>query len=749
MLREVPAAAFSSDFSGGTAGWTLFGAWQAPDGILHSPAAGSGNAVAGPDFKDFTLEGDVQVTALEHRAGLLFRATNVTGDGGALNGYFAAVRFSNDRTRLELWRFDKGPWVPLQSVMIYGVRVGTFIHLKVTAVGPNIWIYAKDMSRPALVEYDTAHSHGQIGAKHDGGPGLFDNLSATDAYGTPPPAPVVKDWSWVQGAIFYPSYALNSVDFWTAYDSTVVDRELSYARLYGLNTVCVYFNWLAWNADRPGFLRKVEDFLSRADKHALKVYPIFFDNVGNTDPMLQQLPPKPGVHNSRAMESPSWPYLIDYKADRDGIQGKLKAYVQEIVIAHKDDARILFWEVYNEPLRNNAEPVDGPAITDTLVHAGYDWIKATGSKLPVVSTAGDFLGGKYSDFFTYHSYVYDAAKPEAACDRAWGAEGGSEHLNTEGMDRPWMDMQCFVGYHRAHRTGFTFWEFLIARTQTRYPWSCNAGTPCVGADGIPIEPKAPFHGMVYADGHPWSLDDVKTLLNTQDLSALPVFDVTYWTGDFAAQKRTGKGQAEASSIAPRIDFDLPDEYGQGTPDPIAGVSANDRDDWSIRWSGKVLSTCAGTHTFTVVSDNVARVWVGAGKIIDKADHAHGTVSGAVDLAAGQAVDFKAEYVHARGPASMHVFWKGPCFERTPLPGRRASTPAGLAPGPGRTGARPGRARLGIRLRGFPVAREAREGKGSAYDVAGHALSRRAEGVYVSVPEGKALAGTSRRGPLEP
>ena len=31
MLREVPAAAFSSDFSGGTAGWTLFGAWQAPD----------------------------------------------------------------------------------------------------------------------------------------------------------------------------------------------------------------------------------------------------------------------------------------------------------------------------------------------------------------------------------------------------------------------------------------------------------------------------------------------------------------------------------------------------------------------------------------------------------------------------------------------------------------------------------------------------------------------------------------------
>jgi hypothetical protein len=674
------AATFSENFNAGTlSGWTTFGSWTVESGAARSPAKSS-NAVAGPIFSDLAYEGDVQVNDAFRFAGLLFRVTELKGEGADFKGYFLEVEFANDRTRLKLWRMDGGKWTALNSVMIYGVKTGEPIHLKVTASGPNIWGYAKDMSRPALAEFDGTYASGQVGIKNDGSPASFDNLSATDQLGTLPPAPLVKDWSWMQGAVFYPSYAANSVTFWTQYDGAVVDREISYAKLYGLNTLSIYFNWLAWKQDRAGFLRDLEDFLGRADGYGLKVFPIFFDNVGNVEPTLDLLKPKVGVHNSLAMESPSWPILSgDYPSNRGHIRDTLKAFVQSVVKAHLNDSRILFWQVYNEPIRDNADIVNGPAVTDSLVRDGYFWIKETGTALPAVSTAGDFLGGRYSDFYTFHTYVYDPADVAPKCARLQGGDGGSEHLCTETLSRPWLDMQCMTDYFRARKTGFVFWEFLIARTQISFPWSCNAGSPCVDGSGVPIQPAAPFHGMIYPDGHPWSLEDVKTMLKTDDLSTLPVFDVTYWQGNFAAQKKTGKGQGEPSSIAPRIDFDLPDEFGQGSPDPIARVSANQRDDWSIRWTGKVLPPCAGEFTFRANSDNIARLWIGTTQVLDKRGNARGTVSGTLTLAADRAYDLKVEYVHATGPASMHVTWQGPCFAEQPLPGRRAGTPASLQP----------------------------------------------------------------------
>jgi hypothetical protein len=733
LAAAVPAraASFSDNFDDNDfAGWTTFGDWRAQGGTMRS-ASKSSNAVAGPQFCDFSYEGDVQVTDLNRKTGLLFRVTGLTGEGGAFRGYYLEVEFAGDRTRLVLWRIDAGPWVPLQSTMIYGVSLGSMMHLKVTAKGPDIWAYAKDMARPAITEHDTAYACGQVGVKNDGSPAQFDNLSATDAAGTLPPAPLVKDWSWVQGAIFYPSYALNSVNFWTEYDTSVVDREISYAKVYGLNTLSIYFNWLAWNADRPLFLKRVEDFLARADKYGLKVFPIFFDNVGNTDPQVAQLPPKPGVHNSRAMESPSWPILSgQYAANVNGIQATLKAYVQDIVNAHPDDPRILFWEVYNEPIRDNAEPVNGPAVTDALVRDGYDWVKQTGTKLPVVSTAGDFLGGKYSDFYTYHMYLYDAANAAPQCSNAWGAEGGSEHLCTETMDRPWLDLQCLAGYFRSHKTGFTFWEFMIARTQIQFPWSCNAGAPCVDGGGLPIEPFTPFHGMVFADGHPWSMEDVKTMLKTDDLGALPVFDVAYYTGNFGAQKKTGKGQSEAASITPRIDFDLPDEYGVGSPDAVAHVSANDKDDYSVRWTGKVLPPCAGNYTFSINSDNVARLWIGSTQVIDKSDNARHTVTGTITLAGTQAQDLKVEYVHLTGASHMHVSWSGPCFALQTLPGRRAGTPVSIGAGKrlngaeGRTAAGRGGsivAHMGGDLIALPAVKASGLKRVTLYDLSGNIL----------------------------
>ena len=74
------------------------------------------------------------------------------------------------------------------------------------------------------------------------------------------------------------------------------------------------------------------------------------------------------------------------------------------------------WETCNEPIKNQP--------TATMIADAYNWIKATGTTIPVIATSGGFLGGKYSDFYTFHVY-----------DGYYGADGGSEHLNTECLNR--------------------------------------------------------------------------------------------------------------------------------------------------------------------------------------------------------------------------------------------------------------------------------------------------------------------------
>jgi hypothetical protein len=68
------------------------------------------------------------------------------------------------------------------------------------------------------------------------------------------------------------------------------------------------------------------------------------------------------------------------------------------------------------------------------------------------------------------------------------------------------------------------------------------------------------------------------------------------------------------------------------------------------------------YTFSVNSDNVARLWINGVKIIDKKSGSQGTVSGKTWLAAKQRASIKVEYVHANGPASMHLLWSNPAAD---------------------------------------------------------------------------------------
>ncbi len=603
--------------------------------------------------RDFEAAADAAYfhTEAHAAAGLLFRYSENDGTGYAV-GLRELERGTHDRFGpwerpvLQLFRWDKGGWKLLQESKVEGCRSGVLRRLKVVCKGPNIWVFYEDMRRPILTEYDSEYDRaGLVGLwKDHGGTGLYDNFSVGPVPAELVPEPLQTDWSWVRGAVYVRSNAVNSVQVWHDYwDHTdVTDRELSYAALYGFNMVQVYLHCIVWDRHKEDYLKRIDDFLDRAAKHGLKVNLILWDDCGHVEPDLSFADPVPGRHNSQMMPNP--PHKIrDSEAQLTAQRDRFKAYVEGVVGRFKDDKRIAFWQLYNECMGPKEQYREGKADANLnrLLSWTREWVKGTGTKHPVTATGGAFYGPKYSDFYSYHSY-------RSGKQPLPNADGGPEHLCTETLNRPDADLTDCVKEFGAKKNGFVVWELMIGRDNCRFPWGHRDG---------PDEPAKPFHGVVYPDGHPWDIREVKALLGDDGFAALKqkVFEVEYFNGEFKTSKKT--------SISPRIDFELGDEPGYGTPDASAGVG---KDDFSIRWTGKLVAPVAGMYTFAGHSDGALRLWVGETTVVDKADYNQREVEGKIELANGEEYTVKVEYVHRSGNAIAHLFWSSGDFTKRVL-----------------------------------------------------------------------------------
>lgn len=443
-----------------------------------------------------------------------------------------------------------------------------------------------------------------------------------------------SDWRWVHGAVFVPTSAVNEAQQWDEYDPAINDRELHYASIYGVNCVRVYLHYFIYLKKKEALLQNIEDFLTRADKYGIKVEFVFFDDCWN-EPSRDILKadykyPNPifGVHNSRWLLSPGHDVLKHYDENR----ASLKAYVQDIVSAHKSDSRVVFWETYNEPHANT------PGLLD-LIKEAQTWVHETGTKIPVTATGAGFCGDPYSDFLTWHNYNHD-----------YQCTNDPVHaLNTECMCRQEQSIPGIIEHYKG-KTGFMVWEFGIGRDNCRFYWGEEAGKPA--AD----EHEKPFHGIVFADGHPWSTNDVKAWLGDEAYAKLPVFRVTYF-------RDPNFNWPVKESITPAIDFDLKDEIGCGSPDTSVHLA---KDFYSIRWTGEIVAKKSGAATLIVKSDGVVKIKVNGNVVINKAKGSGAEASGTLSLIAGKPSKITVEYIHETGPAGIHLDWIAPDEKRQVL-----------------------------------------------------------------------------------
>ena len=303
-----------------------------------------------------------------------------------------------------------------------------------------------------------------------------------------------KKWyaghSWMNGANFIPSTAINQLEMWQAdtFDPQTIDRELGWAESLGFNTMRVYLHSLAYKQDPAGFKDRMGRYLTIAEKHQVKTIFVFFDDCWNKLGFIGKQPaPQPGIHNSGWVQDPGDPA----HTDKENFPA-LEKYVKHVMRYFARDKRILLWDLYNEP--GNSGKLDSSLPLLTKV---FEWARSANTDQPI--TAGlwrwDFENLNAfqianSDIITYHNYeapewhkrvlmILKTHDRPLICTEYMARTKNSTFANT-------------LPLLKAQNVGAINWGLVAGKTNTIYAWD----TPL--KDGS--QPTDWFHDIFWQDG---------------------------------------------------------------------------------------------------------------------------------------------------------------------------------------------------------------------------------------------------------
>lgn len=331
-----------------------------------------------------------------------------------------------------------------------------------------------------------------------------------------------SDWYskelWPVGSNYLPTYASNELEMWQAatFDPHEIDRELGWAQDIGMNTMRVFLHDLLWEQDHDGFKQRIDTFLEVCHKHGIRPLFVLFDSVWDPFPHLGLQPaPRPGVHNSRWVQSPG------AKALEDPAQyPRLEDYVAGVVGAFGNDGRVLGWDIWNEPDNTNAssygksEPSNKVELVLALLPKAFAWARSAHPTQPLTSgiwhedpAAPEHLSPmakeqlELSDIVSFHNY-----DPPAKFEQEvkWLQTYGRPIICTEYMARPkGSTFQGILPIAKEFKVGAINWGFVEGKSQTNLPWD-SWQRPYVDR-----QPSVWFHDIFYPNGKPYRPAEVE------------------------------------------------------------------------------------------------------------------------------------------------------------------------------------------------------------------------------------------------
>jgi hypothetical protein len=312
-----------------------------------------------------------------------------------------------------------------------------------------------------------------------------------------------KQWGWLRGCDFIPSTAINQLEMWQAetFDPETIDRELGWAESIGMNVMRVYLHHLAWQIDEAGFKKRMDEYLTIADKHGIATIFVLFDDCWNPSYNEGKQPdPKTGTHNSGWVRDPgdlvfSHPTLIPV----------LKRYTRDILTTFGKDKRIVLWDLYNEPGNSGYGN-----RSMTLLQEAFQWGREVNPNQPLSSGVWNLALSdlnkfqvENSDVLTYHNYSNEIDH-QAAIDSL--RRYGKPLLCTEYMARKHNSrFSNIMPMLKKENIAAINWGLVAGKTNTMYAWDDTTHR----VDGL--EPDLWFHEIFRKDGVPYKEEEVELI----------------------------------------------------------------------------------------------------------------------------------------------------------------------------------------------------------------------------------------------
>lgn len=320
--------------------------------------------------------------------------------------------------------------------------------------------------------------------------------------------PVEKAWvwsektGWLSGCNFQPSTASNQLEMWQedTFDPQTIDRELGWAEQLGFNVMRVYLHSYAWKQDPEGFIERMEEYLTVSRRHGIRTIFVFFDDCWNENSKPGPQPePEAGIHNSRWIQDPS----CDLRADTISLYPWLEEYVKDVMHTFRDDARIIMWDLYNEPGNMGHLVTSMPLLKNV-----FKWAREEGPSQPVTSGIWNLdlqelneFQVKNSDIITYHNYM------NREFHRTWIRllkMHGRPLICTEYLARQLKStFEDILPLLKEENVGAINWGLVAGRTNTIYAW--NTPMPQGG------EPDTWFCNIFRKDGTAYSTEEIKII----------------------------------------------------------------------------------------------------------------------------------------------------------------------------------------------------------------------------------------------
>jgi len=309
---------------------------------------------------------------------------------------------------------------------------------------------------------------------------------------------------WPIGINYVSSNAVNQFEMWQdeTFDGNLIDRELSLAEGLGFNAVRIFLHDMLWEKDPTWFKNRISEFLEICDRHGMKAIVTFFTNGGTFDrPVLGKQPdPIQGLHNSRWIQSPG-----AQNVNNPDAWPRLEKYVKDVMTEFKDDDRVLYWCLYNEP-----ENFKGSANSMPLLREVFKWGREVNPSQPLTSpiwlrpgykgtkTALDIVSflGENCDIMTFHCY-YGHEEMQLFIDML--KRFGRPMICQEYMGRPQSTFEDVLPILKKENVGAISWGLVKGKCNFHLQWGSREGDP---------ESDVWFHDIFNQDGTPYSEEEI-------------------------------------------------------------------------------------------------------------------------------------------------------------------------------------------------------------------------------------------------